>query len=1111
MTKPVVMKLSLALPFLLMATLQVNASAFGQEVTLQRKNVKLDYVLRELQKQSGYNILFDQRIIPAAARVNVNYKDAELNQVLIELLAPYGIHFRQTGKNIVLNQKPTPTAIPPSRTQQQQSISGIVRDTDGAPIAGVTIRINNMSDGVMTDEDGKFSILASPQDRLTFSFIGKEAVSVTVGDRQELNIVLRDQSVVMDDLVVVAYGTQKKTNLTGSVVSVGSEEIEKTTLQDPISILQGRAPGVQITSNSGAPGAEMTIRVRGNSSLNAGNNPLIVVDGVPIESNSLSSLNGTENFGLNPMADINPSDIESIEILKDAASTAIYGSRAANGVVLITTKRGAEGKALITANFMTGVSAITRYLDVLNATQYRAAVLDSYNNMQNPEEPFWTILDSINPSNNGDIDWQRELLRRAGQYKVDLAVRGGNDRVQYSWSNSFLDQDGIIISNNYKRITSRINVDFKVTDKLKIGQSLAYTNATNNRINAGGSSNLSVIRELLVRPPVMSMYFPDGSLNGYQLGRRNPVGIAMHATHYNKSHRLIGSEYLEYEILKGLSFRSNLHFDFITMKEEEFMPSILDYREGYNTGAVRSTNNITWANENILRYTRTFGNTHNLSALVGFSLQDWRFERTGLDGMFFPSDDIRTLNAASVISNQDVNTVGESAMLSYFGRATYDYQGKYLAEVNLRTDGSSRFGKDKRFGFFPSASVGWRFSDEGFFEGVKNFMNDGKLRFSVGSTGNHAIGNYTSRGEFLVGVNYLGYSGAAPSVMPNAGLTWETTVQYNGGLDLSFWRNRVMFSADYYVKNTSNLLYSVPIPSTTGFNSITQNIGNIQNKGVEFLLSTKNLTGAFSWSTSFNISANRNQITALPKELLTNGYIQNGAYHILKVGQPIGIFYGWRFDGVYARDEDNVNGVTHGALGPLFTGGDPIWHDLNEDNVINEDDRQIIGNAEPTFFGGFSNDFSYKNFTLNVLLQYSYGNDIYSEINHQRNAIVRYNNLSRAALNRWRNQGDITDYPKPVRDDPKQTDSRIQSRWVEDGSYIKLKNVNLRYRFYPSWIKRIGMRSLDAFVTGTNLITWTKYTGFDPDVNSYGGLRVGVDEGSYPQSRSFVFGINIGL
>src|SRR5690606_16485274 len=609
----------------------------------------------------------------------------------------------------------------------------------------------------------------------------------------------------------------------------------------------------------------------------------------------------------------------------------------------------------------------------------------------------------------------------------------------------------------------------------------------------------------------MSMYFPDGSLNGYQLGRRNPVGIAMHATHYNKSHRLIGSEYLEYEILKGLSFRSNLHFDFITMKEEEFMPSILDYREGYNTGAVRSTNNITWANENILRYTRTFGNTHNLSALVGFSLQDWRFERTGLDGMFFPSDDIRTLNAASVISNQDVNTVGESAMLSYFGRATYDYQGKYLAEVNLRADGSSRFGRDKRFGFFPSASVGWRFSDEAFFNGVRNVINDGKLRFSMGSTGNHSIGNYTAQGEFLVGLNYLDYSGAAPTVMPNAALTWETTTQYNGGIDLSFLANRITLNADYYIKNTRNLLYSVPIPTTTGFGTITQNIGNIQNKGVEFLLSTKNLVGNFGWTTNFNISANRNRIVSLPKELLTNGYIQNGTYHILKEGEPIGIFYGWRFDGVYARDEDNVQAVTNGLSGPLFKGGDPIWHDLNGDKVINQDDRQIIGNAEPTFFGGFSNDFSYKNFSLNVLLQYAYGNDIYSEINHQRNSIVRYNNLSTDALRRWRKQGDITDYPRPVRDDPMQSDSRVQSRWVEDGSYIKLKNVNLRYRFPSTLVNKIRLRSLDAFVSGTNLITWTKYTGFDPDVNSYAGLRVGVDEGAYPQSRTFVFGLNIGL
>lgn len=1115
-----VMKLSLALPLLLVGTLQVYASAIGQEVNFKQKNVKLNVFLIELQKQTGYNILFDQNIIPLDVNVDLNYNKEQLNQVLNEVLSPFGIHFKQSGKNIVLSKKLPSSITTPfgSHPVQQTIIKGKVQDTNGQPVVGASVRVNNVSgEGTLTNKDGSFTLSVSPQDKLTITYLGKEPVTITIGNKSDLLIELKDKSVVMDDLVVVAYGQQKKRNLTGSIASVGSEEISKTSLQDPISILQGRAPGVQITSNSGSPGGEMTIRVRGNSSLNAGNNPLFVVDGIPIESNSLSSLNGSENFGLNPLADINPDDISSIEILKDASSTAIYGSRAANGVVLITTKRGAAGAAQITANFMSGVSAITRHLSVLNASQYRDVVLDSYYNMDSFEEPYWTVLDSLNPSNNGDIDWQRALLRTAGQYKVDLAVRGGSDKVQYAWSNSYLDQNGIIISNDYKRITSRLNVDFKVSNRLKIGQSLAYTNATNNRINAGGTGNLSVIRELLVRPPVMSMYFPDGSLNGYQLGRRNPVGIAMHATHYNKSHRLIGSEYLEFDILEGLSFRSNLHFDLITMKEDEFMPSILDYREGYNTGSVRSTNNITWANENILKYNRLFADQHNFAALLGFSLQDWRYERTGLDGMFFPSDDIRTMNAASVISNkdsdgEDITSVGESAMLSFFGRVSYDFKGKYLAEANLRADGSSRFGRNKRFGYFPSASVGWRFSDESFFENLTNILNDGKFRFSIGSTGNHSIGNYIAQGEFMVGRNYLDFSGAAPTVMPNANLTWETSTQYNGGIDLSFLRNRITLSADYYIKNTKDLLYSVPIPTTTGFGSITQNIGNIQNKGVEFLLSTKNLVGDFGWTTSFNISANRNRIVELPKELLTNGYIQNGAYHILKEGQPIGIFYGWRFDGVYANDGDNTKGVRNSStLGPLFKGGDPIWHDLNGDDIINQDDRQIIGNAEPKFFGGFSNDFTYRNFSLNVLLQYAYGNDIYSEINHQRNAIVRYNNLSTDALRRWRNQGDITDYPKPVRDDPMQTDSRVQSRWVEDGSYIKLKNVSLRYRFPNSIASKIKLRSLDAFVTGTNLITWTRYTGFDPDVNSYAGLRVGVDEGSYPQSRTVVFGFNIGL
>ncbi|MCH7402006.1 SusC/RagA family TonB-linked outer membrane protein [Belliella kenyensis] len=1000
-----------------------------------------------------------------------------------------------------------------SASAQESSIKGRVTDSKtGEPIFGAIVMVKGTSKGTSADIDGFYSLgNVSEQDILRFSYLGFETKELRVGNLSELNVSLESSTSDLNEFVVVGYGVQEKRNLTGSIASVSSKEIAQTNFQDPISVLQGRAPGVQVTSNSGAPGGGMTINIRGNSSLNAGNSPLFVVDGVPIETNVTSSLNGTENFGLNPLADINPTDIESIEVLKDAASTAIYGSRAANGVVMITTKRGKSGKPQVDLNIHSGISTVSRRLSVLNASQYRSAVIDSYRNANSNEAIIPAVLDSLSAVNNGDFDWQSELFRVARQNNVDFSIRGGSDNVRYAWSSSFFDQDGIILNSNYKRITSRLNVDFDVSDRLTIGQSVSYTNAVNNRSNAAGSGNLSIVRELLIRPPTFAMYLPDGSLNGYQLGRRNPVGLAELSTNINKSNRVIASQYAEYRIAEGLKFRSSINVDFVSMKEDTFIPTILDFREGYNTGSVRSSNNITWANENILTYQKQFGTSHNFGALAGFSYQDWKYERAGLDGLFFTSDNIRTLNGAGTISNQDVNIATEHSMLSYFGRVSYDYERKYLFEANIRADGSSRFGRDNRFGYFPSAAVGWRFSDEGVFSNA-NFMDDGKLRFSAGKTGNEAIGNYTSQGEFMVGTNYLDFSGASPSVMPNSGLTWETTTQYNAGVDLSFWQSKLIINFDAYIKNTNDLLYNVPIPRETGFDFITQNIGSIQNKGLELLISTRNLeTKDFSWTTNFNISSNRNMVKSLPENVLTNGFIQNGAYHILKEGYPIGTFFGWRFDGVYASDEDNVNGITNGAQGPVYRGGDPIWHDLNGDGYIDQNDRQIIGNATPDFFGGINNDFTYKNFSLSLFFQFSYGNDIYSEINHQRNSIVRYNNLSADALNRWRQQGDITNYPKPVRDDPLQSMSRVQSRWVEDGSYIKLKNVHFRYSLPSAILNRWKISKLDAHITATNLITWTNYTGYDPDVNSFSGLRVGVDEGSYPQSRTIILGLNIGL
>ncbi|MCG9793114.1 SusC/RagA family TonB-linked outer membrane protein [Flavobacterium algicola] len=995
---------------------------------------------------------------------------------------------------------------------QESNVSGKITDgSDGQTLFGVNVKVKGTSKGVTSDMDGAYTITnVSPTDVLVFTYLGHGDKEIKIGNQKTINVTLQPSANELDEMVIVGYGVKKKRNLTGSIVSINSDDISQSNAQDPISALQGRAAGVQVTSNSGSPGGGMSISVRGNSSLNSGNTPLYVVDGVAIESNSLSTLNGTENFGLNPLADINPGDIESIEILKDAASTAIYGSRAANGVVMITTKRGSNKKAQIDVSVNTSVSEITRTLSVLNASQYRSAVIDSYKNMDVPTEPNGIVIDSLNPKNNGDVNWQKELLRMAVSHKIEVSVRGGSEKVKYAWSNSFLDQDGIILNSNYTRVTSRLNLDFEASDKLSFGQSISFTNGVNNRINAAGTNNLSVIRELLVRPPIFSMYLPDGSLNGYQFGRRNPVGLAELATHLNTSNRIIGSEYAELKISKDLKIRSNLNFDLISMKEDEFIPSTLDYREGYNTGSVRSITNLTWGNETYATFNKTIGESNNLSAVAGFSFQKWRYDRTGLDGMYFSSDDITTLNGAGTISNQDVNVASEHSMLSYFGRVSYDYDGKYLFEANLRADGSSRFGTDNRFGYFPSASVGWRFSDEGFFKNV-GVVNDGKLRLSVGQTGNEAIGDYTSQGEFAIGNNYLDFSGAAPTVMPNAALTWETTTQYNAGLDLSLWKNRVVFTTDLYLKRTNDLLYNVPIPRTTGFDYITQNIGSIENKGIEIGLSTRNMVGEFKWDTNFNISSNKNVITDLPDDLLTNGYIQNGSYHILKEGLPIGTFYGYKFKGVYSRDEDNVNGITNGALGKVFKGGDPIWDDLNGDNIINEDDRQVIGNATPSFFGGINNTFSYKGLSLNVFFQYAYGNDIYSEINHQRNSIVAYNNLSTDALDRWREQGDVTNYPKPVRDDPMQSDSRIQDRWIEDGSYIKLKSVNLSYSFPRDLFATSGISKLDIYLNATNLITWTKYTGFDPDVSSYSGLRVGIDDGSYPQSRTITLGLNIGF
>ncbi len=562
---------------LLASVLQITAGtaeSYSQvtRMDLRFKNTDLESVIWEIKKQTDFNFFYNSDDIQAVDEINLNMTEATVEEVLSQVLAKTGLTFEVVHKTVIIRKDDRiasrPAALPVQQPQSRE-ISGIITDTEGMPLPGVSVFIVGTTIGTVTKANGEFSLEVPINSRaLQVSFVGMKTQEVLIGDRTRFALIMEEETVGIEEVVAIGYGGQKKRDISGSIASVKSENIENTPVKDVMSVLQGRAPGVQVVSNSGAPGDGISVTVRGQSSLNSGNDPLYVIDGVPVESVSLSQLNGWEQHGVNPLSDINPRDIESIEVLKDGASTAIYGSRAANGVILITTKRGKEGKASVNLNFYSGVSKITRFLSVLNASQWRQIIidtytnLDAYNNAVNPSEPHWTAIDSLNPMNSGDVDWQDVMYRTAWQKQMDFSVVGGNQGARYSYSASVLDQDGIFLASNYKRITSRLNAEFTVSPMLQIGYNFSFARGLNNRINAGGTGNNSLVQSILVRPPVYSLTYPDGSPINYFSGKRNPVGLARECTHLNATNRLIGNQYVDFQILEGLRFRTNVSLDF---------------------------------------------------------------------------------------------------------------------------------------------------------------------------------------------------------------------------------------------------------------------------------------------------------------------------------------------------------------------------------------------------------------------------------------------------------------------------------------------------------------------------------------------------------------------
>jgi TonB-dependent starch-binding outer membrane protein SusC len=1003
---------------------------------------------------------------------------------------------QDTSSNKVAQARPDTT------TKDSAKITGTVKDSKG-PIPGVSVTVKGKKEGVITDEQGKFSIAAPGNAVLVFSSLGYNAKEEFTANRKIINVSLDEESQKLQEVEVVAvgYGTMDRSKLTSSVSSIGSDQIENDVLPSVTQAIQGKAGGVQVTQKSGSPGGGLNIRVRGTTSINASSDPLYVVDGIPV--NSTTNFTGGSNFnfgggtqGINILSSINPSDVQSVEVLKDAASSSIYGARAANGVVLITTKKGQPGTSVFNFNMYEGFSEVPkeRWYDFMNTEQYQDYMRDYYRFKLDANGNPSPVPEQILSNPGINTNWQDEMFRSAPTRNYELSASGGNEKTQYYTSVGYMKQGGVILNSNFSRLSARLNLDHQHSEKLRFSTSINLTRAINDRIQEENSKE-GATKNGVVSPPNLPVYNPDGSyaLDQISSSRENPIAMLQLPTNNSQTFRVLANASAEYRIIPELALKTSFGTDMSFIDETFFMPPIglRSFASQGGIGARRNTRDQLWINETTLSFDKTFGD-HSLNALAGMSVQESRLEFVDAQRSNFPSNDIEYISSGGVITGAN-SYPEEWAIASGFTRVNYGYKGKYLFTANFRADGSSRFGPNNRWGYFPSFAAAWRASDETFIKNIKA-INNLKLRASWGITGNQNIGNYASYSLYSGGSNYLGLPGFIPNILGDKNLKWETTKQLDIGLDLGLFSNRISLLADYYIKNTSDLLIGIPVLTQSGFLNRFTNFGEIQNKGFEFELTTQNLVGAFKWTTTLNMTFNRNKIVELPVERILGGV---GELNLAQEGLPLGTFYGWKMIGVNPQtgliDYEDQNG--------------------NPTTPTNPDDRQIIGDPNPDFFGGITNNFRYKNFDLSIMGQFSYGNDIFNY--NLANGLEGYNASSNGFVDwtrRWRNPGDITDMPRPSPGDLNQ--GAISDRFVQNGSFFRIRNITLGYSFPDKMIEKLNISRLRVYATVQNAYVFTKYRGYDPEVSSsHGGANTGLiygyDYGSYPQPRIFTAGVNL--
>ncbi|MCZ4222574.1 SusC/RagA family TonB-linked outer membrane protein [Pedobacter rhodius] len=1000
--------------------------------------------------------------------------------------------------------------------QQPITVSGKVTSSTGEVLPGVSIVVKGSQTTASSDGDGNYKIaVPNSNSVLVFSFVGFKAAEIQVGNRTVVNAKLTEQTQSLDDVVVVAYGNTTQRSSTGALQTVNGKELQDIPAAQVTQKLQGKLAGVQINQASGKPGLGLQVRIRGGASISTGNAPLYVVDGFPIAGD---------------ISNINPDEIENITVLKDAASTSLYGSRAAFGVVVVTTKTAKSGQTNISANVYTGTQQVPKKgrPDMMNGTEWAQFKKEYYEDLG---QPVPAALQ--NPSQYGEgVDWYDAMLRSAPITNYSVSINTNKENFSNAVVAGYFKQDGVLLNSNYERFSVRVNSVFKLNEKLKLGLNLAPTHTVNNSPSTDGMffGGGGLINNALLTPPILNYQNPDGS---YPVSVTTPgitsfptpnwVRSIQDITNKSKDNRILSNGYLEYEPIPKLVLKSSINVDFAQSLFHSFQPSTAS--RGFASAPSALSANLfdsnyqylSWLSENTIGYSKQIKD-HNFDILGGFTKQKYRSDYSTISGSNFPDDRIETISAA-LIKNNSTSDIQEWSLVSFLAKFNYSYKGKYLLAASIRRDGSSRFGVDKKWGNFPSVSAGWVVSEESFLQNFKpiSFL---KIRGSYGITGNNNLGNYQQYASVASAVNSpfgsTTASGIAVNSLGNTQLSWETTKQLDLGVDLAILNNRINFTYDYYTKKTSNLLFSLSVPRESGFSSFTGNVGEIKFWGHEFALTTNNLVGNFKWNTNFNIAFSDNKVLAL-SSLSNDLYVSDGtARTITRVGERIGQFWGLIQDGVY-KDQADFNNSPKSVNSQV---GTIKFRDLNGDGVIKygdaEGDRTVIGNPFPKFVFGFTNSFAYKNFDLSIVASGSYGNDIARMMDEGTTNLDGVFNVLKEVKDRWRspqNPG-AGKYGKTT---ASTGDDRAQfhTRFVQDGSYLTIKNIALGYSLPVEKVK--WLKSVRVFTSVQQAFVFTNYDGINPEIgtdlngNAPSSLKQGLDYSAYPVPRTFTFGLNVNL